>query len=1289
MNVDDAFKADIRHESASSSTPITNNDQISYIDKCNHAMEEFCYNVDRSLRPIVKMDSACSRCMSGIRGRLLSVRETDNDIHIKGFNNTTSIVTNIGYNEDNKMEYYVSSMPNDLVLLCANDYAQDGAVILLKDEGYVIKLSQEEADDLVKMLHDYPITKRLMVNNRTYEVETSYSATKYFNTNVNVSNVEERILTYLISGITLRDLYRYVQFNNVTGLHPDVTVQAINNFKHRWGSTPDAYQLANPSKHGNKKGYMTEPVIPTQVGDMVEMDYLEPDYNEATTIALNEDQLNGLKRRTKVKKLATHGGAVAAAVIVDCFSGYIIGQLVKTTAKPIDIVKQFVQLYELANHTIKEFAADSGVNSQSIFQVFTPEVSTYLLSKLGQKDTGKVHNQYHIIRSEPHNHSNGTPTVENVIKLIKARKRMAINYILRNPNFQYLQFNKEQILQLWGELFYWAITVINLSASPHVPTKTRYEVFLGKRPNIQEIRLLPIFSIVMGYRYTPTKEIIDQSNMPFYQYGLYVGPDLKVSGAIRLAVITNNRVEILVTTKYKAVSDGGGMNIYPIVQQGTSKLIQETTIEANDNDNNAQTDNDNDNRAQTDNDNNVQIDDDHDDTIAYDNISTSNDIPITNTTSFIDYTSVYSSDPSQHATHPMNPLDHTNELRGSDNDSDSEKINNNDVTIEVSMKKQKQVKVYDPTKHLSRDERMKLKYMKSTDTEANVAYFTDWSTHSDNEIYYSFELQAYVVIDDKGTIDDDISYKAVKGPKSFQQALDDVKWGDPARLELSTVIEEQCIVKTDNEIALEDIKNGASLVILFPVYEEKIKDGQTVYKVRLVGNGKTHYNAGETYSPTPSKEELLILLHIAASKGWDYVHIDESRAFLKAKYNGDSKVYARIQGDNNTYYKVVGALYGLKTSNKDYSKFALDRLIKLGFNKLQLCNCIVYKYVNGHNCKHIIFVYMFVDDYIIFSDNTNALKAFVDEYCKVISSTKPIWNATAILGYTIVRDWDKHTIQLSVANKIMDIAKEFKINESKVRHVPLPSTGYIVHDYEFENLKNQDHSVFLNKKETITYMRIVGTLIWIQGIRYDILFSVMYLTWFTKQPRVHHMLMALHVLSYLYHHKDIPLVLGGTDKIHPVGESDSSWATGPQRRSITGALVKLGPLCGAITAKATASHTTPRLSSYESELEGVTLVFKILLRIKNLLTELTFTPDERLKSYNDNESMLKFLKDYGTAKGVRHMELRMWYIRDQIRTSIDVLYRKSSDLTTDHMTKPTNRISQEKYTNEIMGLKLL
>ncbi len=34
---------------------------------------------------------------------------------------------------------------------------------------------------------------------------------------------------------------------------------------------------------------------------------------------------------------------------------------------------------------------------------------------------------------------------------------------------------------------------------------------------------------------------------------------------------------------------------------------------------------------------------------------------------------------------------------------------------------------------------------------------------------------------------------------------------------------------------------GADLVLLFPVYETKIKNGEQVDKVRLVSDGRTHY----------------------------------------------------------------------------------------------------------------------------------------------------------------------------------------------------------------------------------------------------------------------------------------------------------------------------------------------------------------------------------------------------------------------------------------------------------------
>jgi hypothetical protein len=73
-------------------------------------------------------------------------------------------------------------------------------------------------------------------------------------------------------------------------------------------------------------------------------------------------------------------------------------------------------------------------------------------------------------------------------------------YVLKNPNFESSGFTKIQVLKLWGEIFYWAITVINLRECPRVKGKSRYEVFMKKRPNIQEIRLLPIFSFVSSHQ---------------------------------------------------------------------------------------------------------------------------------------------------------------------------------------------------------------------------------------------------------------------------------------------------------------------------------------------------------------------------------------------------------------------------------------------------------------------------------------------------------------------------------------------------------------------------------------------------------------------------------------------------------------------------------------------------------------------------------------------------------------------------------------------------------------------
>jgi len=1106
--------------------------------------------------------------------------------------------------------------------------------------------------------------------------EVVIAANTYFNTKVNVSNVEERILVYLMSGLTLKDMFKYVKYKNISGLHPDVTTSALNRFEHKWGSTPDAFQLAHPNRDGNRKGYMSERAPLTKVGEYVEMDFMECDFNEenpTAAVATSLEQQNGLKKRKKAAKLATHGGAIAGNVWVDAYSGYVGGELVKSTARPIELVRRCVQALELEGHQMQTFAADSGVSSQSMFQVFTPEVDAYLL---GQR--------IHSVRSEPYNHSNGTPHVENVIKPIKLRIRMATQYLLNNPNFVRLNITEDQVLRLWGELFYWAIMVINLSECSNVPGKTKYEVFTGRRPNIQEIRLLPIFSIVMVYRNVLTGEIIGRANRSFYQYGVYCGFDTKVSGGIRVALVTNSRLSVVVTTKYKGVSDGGGLNDYPIIERGVQRLLSEPPagvgIDNNDVVADAMNDNDMDNTVHVDiaadgdsSSDVVHNDNDNDDAICDDVSSRVQQLAEDTPVSAVTLPQVRGVNGTVARTVVADGTAHKNgeATRGS--------------------------RVYDPNKRPNRAERMRLRennYAQVDNMESGreSANFADWSNYADGDVHYSFADHSYYVVSSvinaDATCFEETGYKVVTTgvPKNFSAGLKDPEWGDPCRVEWSGLMDMKTLVQMQRHIAEEDIRNGADVVILFPIYEIKIKEGKEVKKVRLVCNGKTQRNAGATYSPTPSKDELLVLLHMCAKCDWDYCHIDEKRAFLNAPYRGDDTVYARLRGDPN-YYKILGALYGLKTSPRHYSVNSAERMLALGFKRLHMCSCIFVRYDDDGD---VVFAYVFVDDYVPCGNNRSKTELFVSEFMKVVNTTPPVWNATSVLGMSITRDWDKHTIQISLATKITELGDRLGMSSRAKKYMPIPSSGYVVNDVDFDEMKNVLAAEYLSDEDIVLYMQIVGSLIWIGGIRQDMHYGLMYLTWFTRKPRVHHMTMAYYCVSYLYYSKDVPLVLGGSSELALETFFDSSWGTGPKGRSICAVLCRLGSGSACIVAKTTASACTVSMSSFESELETCTLAMKTTKRIKNILDELGFKLKSKPMMYNDNEAMINFVRGEGMAKGARHMELRMWYVREQFAMgNVDMMHMPGTVLPADRLTKPSTKQEQAEFTSFVMGLALL
>jgi len=1262
---------------------------------------------------VCKMDTGCGHCMSGIRNRIKNM-QSENNVRVKGVGGMT-YAEGKGVNTDNKHELFVSSLGN-LALLCAVEYAKDGCIVLFGNDGVVLSLSDHETQQMRKYIQQYKPDKKLIVNNNTYEVllnedekckiedmvtqthdhieKACYAANTYFNTKINVTTKTQRIVAYMLAGLSWDMLYCACKDKSITGLHPEITVKALNKFGRKYGKTPDIIQLAHQNKLQSIPGLDTKPFSPKRVGSLVESDNLTPDQNDYSTQASTSGK--------KVSKIKTHGGGIGANITIDTFSHFVHGTIFKSSGNMKQVVRNIILKYATKNHAIDKFAADVGISTQSMFQVFTPEVEQLLLEELIE-----------IIKADPHNHQNGTPLVERMIESIKNKIRFAFTYVLKNPNIKKLGYTTEMILKLWGEVLHWAIFTENLRPSPSDSKKTRFEVFNGEAPNIQRERLLPIFSVVKVYRYVTTTLKEDWSTGPFFQYGLYVGHDQYCSGVIRVAVIIKDQVKVLRTSKYKGVSEGGDVDIYPIAEEGIKLLINDQTVT------------DVEEYEETNNEKLIPIKEKLKSKLTKIN----NEIPLQEkpSSSVIDKIEDKIPVPDDSTEQDIKEKSEISEVKMSTKKrlltliwmvmwANIAMYEGNQRQAEINTAAKKKKKIYTAKNHPDRAERAarrRTDYIEKlvdeeifeshqadlvslTDDELIEAYYVDWSKILPDSIYFDFAQNTFcriatseenLSVEDKDAKVEVEGYRAVTKnvPKSFQAALTSSEWGDAARHELNVFAEQGTMVELNKEVAQTCIENGADIVIIFPVYEEKIKEGKLVRKVRLVCNGKTQYHAGATYSPTPSREEFYVLLHLIATLNWEFAHIDESRAFLTAKYKGETPVLAKFQGDKNKYWNILGALYGLKTSPRDYGTEVIKRLNTFGFHKLHHCSSI-HKKITENN--HVIFAYVFVDDFIMTGSSKEETQRAIDQYRTVATTTEPSWDPENTLGHNLHRDRETNTISVDLSHKIEEIAEFLNLTNEKSRHTPMPILGYIVNPDDIAELVSDDAAENLTKSGISLYMKIVGTLIWLLGVRLDIVFSVLYLSWHTKNPKRHHLNMAKKVVIYLFTTKSVPLILGGKGDIEIMVSTDSSYGTGPKGRSISGHLVRLHPKAGAVSAKSHASRYV-RLSTFESELEGLTTAVKTLKRLINVITEL-YNANIKVTLESDNLAMINFVKGEGVAKGVRHMELRMYYTREQYSQGFyELIHTKGTELAADKLTKLGSRKDHRIFMENIQGLRLL
>ena len=578
--------------------------------------------------------------------------------------------------------------------------------------------------------------------------------------------------------------------------------------------------------------------------------------------------------------------------------------------------------------------------------------------------------------------------------------------------------------------------------------------------------------------------------------------------------------------------------------------------------------------------------------------------------------------------------------------------------------------------------------------------YASWTALTPASMYYSFTTNSYLQVVSEGELPDntvididpsksnhDVAFVAVTKdvPKTFQEALKHPIWGTPARTEWMQFTETNAVVEVDPEMAYQEIRNKtAQLVILFPVYESKIKDGKEVLKVRLVGDGSRQQTLENTFAATPSREELLLLLQIAASLGWKLVHLDEIRAFLNAKKKSQEKIFAKFRKDSKIYL-VINALYGLKGSPRDYQLTVRERLISMGFTNLISSQCL---YIYQEN-EEMIVIYVYVDDFIVTGTDEDTLDHIVQQTRIQASTTSPIIDPPAILGMEIKRNKDTKTIEITMKKKISSLANSLDITTVDFStQLPIPARGYVI---KVEDLPCKNDQESLSMDEKSEYLRIVGSLIWISGVRPDILFAVMYLSWWTKTPTNHHKRMAYHLVQYLFNTLDLPLILGGDlseDGIQIEVYTDASLGTAPKGKSIIAHLVKIQHQAASIITKVKAT-TNVYLSSFESELDGYIAASRSMQRVRNILDELRLNMKPIADVYCDNKALVDFIKGYGEPKGLKHIALRLFAAREEYSWgNINLQHMPGTNIPADPLTKVKDLETFEDFRSLVLGHEL-
>ena len=448
-----------------------------------------------------------------------------------------------------------------------------------------------------------------------------------------------------------------------------------------------------------------------------------------------------------------------------------------------------------------------------------------------------------------------------------------------------------------------------------------------------------------------------------------------------------------------------------------------------------------------------------------------------------------------------------------------------------------------------------------------------------------------------------------------------------------------------------EVPDGEQVLPVLELFKVK-PDGRK--KTRIVVRGDLQDATDlDVYSPTANAVAVRLVVGLAAAKGWKLRQLDVKNAYLHGRTEAPTFIelpsgHPKKDGKQKVY-KTFSSVYGLKQAPRVWNSTMHEFLVSAGFTSCPVERCL---YVKGS-----FLLILYVDDVLYCAETV----AEVHEFERMIKERFSVTiepEVKKFLGFEISEVADG--IILKQESYVQKLIETFGLETARPASVPM-QPGL---DLETNNGPKLPDSRL--------YQALLGALLYINlQTRPDLCYSVNVLSRHAKEPTTTHLRLLKHVVRYLKGSSALGLRFKRSNDVRLELFVDSSWANGPNRKSMFGFLVMLNDVPVSFRTK---RQSIVALSTTEAEYIGLCEGIKELMFVWNMLKFLGVQVKEPLVVYNDNQGAINIGNDLSSVSRTKHIEMKYFFVQELVENGkITLKYIQTKDMLADILTKPLGK----------------